>query len=595
MEQPTRDQLEDKYKWSLELLYPSDLAWQSEFDKFSKDYSNLISFKGRLHEASSLFSFLKSFVELQVVLENLYVYATMRFTEDTGSQISQQIKGSIEQLASQFSSAYVFVTQELSILKPEQIEALKQAEPGLKEFSYLLEQYARFQPYILSEETEKVLADLSPVIGSSQDIFSALNDTNFQFDDFEYKGENFKLSHGLFSKYLESPDREFRAVVYHRYNQIFHKHLETLAACYSSTVQASVKTAQFRHHPSSVEMSLFSNELPVSIYDALIKTAQGGAPALAAFNEYKKKTFKIDELHPYDAYVPLPDETRNEFSYEECVEIVRKALAPLGEDYLKKFEDSLQARVVDVFETPRKRSGAYSWGSYRSRGYVFLNYTGKLRDISTFAHEFGHSLHRDYSYQHQPSWYADNPIFLAEIASTFNECLLLDYLIANARDAKEKRAYIFQYLQNISLTFFRQSMFADFERQAHLAVENGEVLTAQRLTELYGNNWEKYYAKEVVLDNDVAVEWSRIPHFYTPFYVFKYATSLAVAIALSERVVGKGAGALEGYIKFLSAGSHKPPLEILKDAGLDMTDAGTYQYVVNKFEKLLEELKSLSV
>lgn len=593
MEQRTREQLEDKYKWSLDLLYPSDQVWQLDFDKFAKDYLKLVSYKGSLHQASPLISFLKEFMELQVNMEHLYVYAGMRFTEDTSSQIAQHMKGSIEQLVSQFSSAYVFVSQELSALMPEQINDLIKAEAGLNEFKYFLEQYSRFQPHILSEQTEKVLADLSPVIDASHDIFSALNDTNFRFDDFEFNGVTYPLSHGLYQKYLESPDREFRAEVFRLYNQPFHQHLETLAACYSTMVQAAVKTAQFRHHKSSVEMSLFANELPVSIYDALIKTAEQGSTALAAFNVYKKQIFKIDELRQYDAYLPLPDETRNEYTYEECVEITRKAMAPLGQDYLNKFEDSLKARVVDVFETPNKQSGAYSWGSYRSRGYVFLNFSGRMRDISTFAHEFGHTLHRDYSCQNQPSWYSDNPIFLAEIASTFNECLLLDYLIANAKDAKEKRAYIFQYLQNIAATFFRQSMFGDFERQAHVAVENGEVLTAQRLTELYSENWQKYYAKEVTLDENVAIEWSRIPHFYRPFYVFKYATSLCAAIAMSEKVSAHEPGALEGYLKFLGSGSHKPPLEILKDAGLDMTDVQTYQYVVNKFEKLLQELKNL--
>jgi len=594
MQQKTREELDEKYKWSLALLYPSDQAWQKEFDKFSSDYLKSVPFKGLLDQASSLISFLKEFVELQVTMENLYVYANMRFSEDTGSEAALQMKGAIEQLASQFASAYVFVTQELSALKVEQIQSMTQSEPELKSFEYFLNQYARFQPHILSEETEKVLADLAPVIDSAHDIFSALNDTNFRFENFDYKGQSMPLSHGLFQKYLESPDRELRAEVYRKYCVPFHQHLETLAACYSSNVQAAVKTSQFRRYPSSLEASLFDNELPVTIYDALLKTAQEGAQALTDFNEYKKKTFKIDELHQYDAYVPLPDETRNEFSYEECVEIVRKALAPLGEEYRKKFEDSLTARVVDVFETPRKQSGAYSWGSFKSRGYVFLNYTGKFRDLSTFAHEFGHCLHRDFSCQSQPSWYSHNSIFLAEIASTFNECLLLDYLIANSKSPSEKRAYIFQYLHNIATTFFRQSMFADFERQAHAAVEKGGVLTAQGLTELYSDNWKKYYSKAVAIDSDVAIEWSRIPHFYRPFYVFKYATSLSAAIALSEKVSAGESGALEGYLKFLSAGSHKSPLDILNDAGLDMTDVRTYQYVVAKFEKLLEELKGLS-
>jgi oligoendopeptidase F len=314
---------------------------------------------------------------------------------------------------------------------------------------------------------------------------------------------------------------------------------------------------------------------------------------ISDFNALKQEELGVEELHFYDNYIPLVDDVDKNFSYEETIDLVRTALSPLGPEYLKRYDDTVNARVIDVFESVGKRSGAFSWGSYASRGLVFLNHTGKFSDVSTFAHEFGHCLHRDYSIENQPFIYYQNPIFLAEIASTFNEALLFDHMSKIAETNEEKKFFLYHNLKRIEATFYRQTMFANFEKDIHEIAESGKVLIAKTITEVYRKNLESYLGEGMVIDEQLNCEWARIPHFYNAFYVYKYATSLSAAIALAERVSSGTEGAVENYLSFLGAGSHKEPLEILKDAGVDLTGKEVYEVTVNKFRKLLEEYKSL--
>jgi oligoendopeptidase F len=342
-----------------------------------------------------------------------------------------------------------------------------------------------------------------------------------------------------------------------------------------------------------LESALFPDYLPTTVFTNLVDVVKENIDVVSEFNALKQEALGVEELHFYDNYIPLVVDVDKEYSYEETIDLVRTALEPLGSEYSRKYDATVNARVIDVFESAGKRSGAFSWGSYASRGLVFLNYTGKFSDVSTFAHEFGHCLHRDYSIGNQPYLYYQNPIFLAEIASTFNEALLFDHMSKIAVSLEDKKFFLYHNMKRIEATFFRQTMFASFEKEIHEMAESGQVLIAKSITDVYRKNLETYLGNGMIIDEQLHCEWARIPHFYNAFYVYKYATSLSAAIALAERVSSGEAGAVDDYLAFLGAGSHKEPLKILKDAGVDLAGKEVYEVTVNKFRKLLDEYRSL--
>ena len=589
----TRDQIDDKYKWDLSVLYASNNQWEEDYRKVEGGLPRLLEFKSALHDARKLEQFMKVYIDHSVTKENLYVYANVRFYEDTRNAVYEDMKGRIELLATKISAETVFIKKELSSLSLDDIDAIIRENAKLAGYRFFLEGYARYHPHILSEETETVLAELEIVLGKPDDIFSAYNNNNISFEEFEHKGETIRLSHATYSKLLESHDRPLRQKVFDYYYRPFRQNIDVLANTYATSVLANIKLAKVRKYPSILEMALFPDYLPATVISNLVEVAKENIDVISEFNGLKQKELGIEELHFYDNYVPLVKGVDKRYTYEEAIELVRTALAPLGAAYIRRYDATVHARVIDVFESPGKRSGAFSWGSYASRGLIFLNYTEKFSDVSTFAHEFGHCLHRDYSIENQPYIYYQNPIFLAEIASTFNEALLFDYMSKIAESGEEKKFFLYHSMKRIEATFFRQTMFANFEMDIHGMAESGKVLMAKSITDVYRKNLEAYLGKGMVIDGQLHYEWARIPHFYTAFYVYKYATSLSAAIALSERVISGEKGAVEDYLKFLGAGSHKEPLEILKDAGVDLTGKGAYKVTVNKFRKLLAEYKAL--
>lgn len=587
---PKRSEIDSKYKWDLTAMYTSDQEWEEEFVKLQKVFPDIFEFRGKLNNAESLGIFLSQYMWLLQIQENLFVYSSMRFFEDTTNNFYEEMKGRIGLFMSDMGSKLVFVDKELSGLTNHQLDSLLKENTKLKQYCFFLESYARHNPHILSEETEAALSEIGIALNKSDDIFSAFNDTNIKFEDIEHNGEKFPLSHALYSKYLESPDREFRRKAFESYYTPYLANVDVLANTYAATILASTKMAKIRKFDSSLERSLFSDFLKRSILDNLVNAAKEGVGVLSEFNQLRKEELNIEDLHIYDNYVPLVS-LEKEFTYEETAEVTRKSVEILGEEYLNQLDAAVNANVIDVCESQGKRSGAFSWGSYLSRGYVFLNYAGKTRDIFTYAHEFGHCIHRDLSCQNQPFHYSDNPTFLAEIASTFNECLLFDYMIKNSPTKKERKFFIFQYMSTIQATFFRQTMFASFEKDAHAMAEHGGVLTSTSLRKLYRKNLEDFLGGGMTIDDSLEVECLRIPHFYNPFYVFKYATSLCASIALSEMVLNGDNGAVEKYMKFLKSGSHKEPMEILKEAGVDLTKKKSYLIAVEKMRWLMEEYK----
>jgi len=592
-ENKTRDQIEDKYKWDLSVLYASNNHWEEDYRKLEGGLPHLLAFKGSLADARKLEQFMQVYIDHSVTRENLYVYANARFYEDTRSAVYEDMKGRIELLASKISAETVFIKKELSSLSLEDIDAMIRENAQLAGYRFFLQSYARYHSHILSEETETVLAELEIVLGKPDDIFSAYNNNNISFETFEHNGEKIPLSHATYSKLLESHNRTLRQKAFDYYYRPFRQNIDVLANTYATSVLANIKLAKVRNYTSMLEMALFPDYLPATVVSNLVEVAKENIDVISEFNGLKQKELGIEELHFYDNYVPLVKDVDKKFSYEEAIELVRTALAPLGTAYIKRYDATVRARVIDVLESPGKRSGAFSWGSYASRGLIFLNYTEKFSDVSTFAHEFGHCLHRDYSIESQPYIYYQNPIFLAEIASTFNEALLFDHMSKIVKSGEEKKFFLYHSMKRIEATFFRQTMFANFEKDVHEMAESGKVLMAKSITEVYRKNLDAYLGKGMVIDEQLNYEWARIPHFYTAFYVYKYATSLSAAIALSERVISGEKGAVEDYLTFLGAGSHKEPLEILKNAGVDLTGKKAYEVTVNKFRKLLKEYKSL--
>jgi len=589
----TRDQIEDKYKWNLSVLYASDHHWEKDYRKVEQEFPQLLEFKSFLADPYKLGQFMQLYINHSVMRENLYVYANVCFFEDTRNAVYEEMKGRIELLVSKISAETVFIKKELSSLSKEDIDKMIHENLHLAEYRFFLESYARYNPHILSEETETVLAELEIVLGKPDDVFSAFHNNNILFQEFEYKGETVHLSHARYSQLLESPDRALRQKSFDYYYRPYRQNIDVLANTYAANILANIKLAKVRNYSSMLEMALFPDYIPATVFTNLIEVAKENIDVISEFNALKQEELGIRELHFYDNYVPLVGEVDKRYSYEEAIDLVRTALEPLGVEYLRKYDSTVRARVIDVFESSGKRSGAFSWGSYAGRGLIFLNYTEKFSDVSTFAHEFGHCLHRDYSIENQPYIYYQNPIFLAEIASTFNEALLFDHMSKIAESSEEKKFFLYHNMKRIEATFYRQTMFANFEKDVHEVAESGKVLIAKSITEIYRKNLEAYLGKGMVIDEQLNYEWARIPHFYNAFYVYKYATSLSAAIALSERVTSGEKGAVEDYLTFLGAGSHKKPLEILKEAGVNLTGKEAYEATVNKFRKLLAEYKSL--
>lgn len=589
----TRNQIEDKYKWNLSVLYASDDHWEKDYRKVEQELPQLLEFKGSLADSYKLGQFMQLYINHSVMRENLYVYANARFFEDTRNAVYEEMKGRIELLVSKISAQTVFIKKELSSLSQDDIDTMIRGNSYLAGYRFFLESYARYNPHILSEETETVLAELEIALSKPDDVFSAFHNNNISFREFEHKGEIIHLSHAKYSQLLESPDRGLRQKAFDYYYRPYQQNIDVLANTYAANVLVNIKLAKVRNYSSMLEMALFPDYVPTTVFTNLIEVAKENIDVISDFNALKQKELGIGELHFYDNYVPLVKEVDKKYSYEEAIDLVRTALEPLGVEYLRKYDSTVRAMVIDVFESPGKRSGAFSWGSYASRGLIFLNYTEKFSDVSTFAHEFGHCLHRDYSIENQPYIYYQNPIFLAEIASTFNEALLFDHMSKIAESSEEKKFYLYHNMKRIEATFYRQTMFANFEKDVHGIAESGKVLIAKSITHIYRKNLEAYLGKGMVIDEQLNYEWARIPHFYNAFYVYKYATSLSAAIALSERVTSGEKGAVDDYLTFLGAGSHKEPLKILKDAGVDLTGKEAYEVTVNKFRKLLTEYKSL--
>lgn len=587
-----RNDVPSHLKWNLSEIVDGEKGFTVIENKIlSKlDFSK---FEGKLADENVLLECLRYMDDLEIKLEILGVYAMMYRDVDTRNSDANALNSRVDNLFVKYSSAVSFVTPEITALPEEKLKAII-ADERFKDYDYQLEQMLKSKPHVLSRDCENILSLGGQVFGGFQEIFTMINNADLAFPEIEVNGEKIKLSHGMYSVCMDSKDRKVRETAFKAFYKAFRDVLNTITATYAGNVNKDVFLTKARKYNSCLERALENEDVPAEVYKNLLKYVNGALPTLHKYVKDRKETLGYDEMHMYDMYVSLVEDAELKLPYEEAFKLVKKGLAPLGEDYGKLLQKAHDEGWIDVEETEGKRSGAYSVGVYGiEHPYVLLNYQPTTHDVFTIAHELGHSMHSYKSDAAQPKSKADYKIFVAEVASTVNEVLLLKYLLKNSTDVKLKKYLCSYYLEMIRTTIFRQTMFAEFEYIAHDSAEKGIPLTKDYLNDEYLKLNKKYYGDAVVSDAEIAYEWARIPHFYNSFYVYKYATGLISAISIAERIYSEGDKAVEDYFRFLSSGASDGPVELLKLAGVDLTKKDAYEAMVKSFETTLAEFESL--
>lgn len=587
-----RNDVPSHLKWNLSEIVDGEKGFTVIENKIlSKlDFSK---FEGKLADENVLLECLRYMDDLEIKLEILGVYAMMYRDVDTRNSDANALNSRVDNLFVKYSSAVSFVTPEITALPEEKLKAII-ADERFKDYDYQLKQMLKSKPHVLSRDCENILSLGGQVFGGFQEIFTMINNADLAFPEIEVNGEKIKLSHGMYSVCMDSKDRKVRETAFKAFYKAFRDVLNTITATYAGNVNKDVFLTKARKYNSCLERALENEDVPAEVYKNLLKYVNGALPTLHKYVKDRKETLGYDEMHMYDMYVSLVEDAELKLPYEEAFKLVKKGLAPLGEDYGELLQKAHDEGWIDVEETEGKRSGAYSVGVYGiEHPYVLLNYQPTTHDVFTIAHELGHSMHSYKSDAAQPKSKADYKIFVAEVASTVNEVLLLKYLLKNSTDVKLKKYLCSYYLEMIRTTIFRQTMFAEFEYIAHDSAEKGIPLTKDYLNGEYLKLNKKYYGDAVVSDDEIAYEWARIPHFYNSFYVYKYATGLISAISIAERIYSEGDKAVEDYFRFLSSGASDGPVELLKLAGVDLTKKDAYEAMVKSFETTLAEFESL--
>lgn len=587
-----RSDIESKYKWKLEDIIPSDEAWEKEFAVLKDKCGELCAYDGKLTDRDRVLACLKLQDEVSLCAERLYVFSAMRRDENVGDADSQARCDRAESALVKMSEMTAFITPQLTALDEDTLRGFA-ADPDFSDYDYLIRTLIRTKKHTLSEKEERLLAMTGSFSSTAQDAFRMLDNADIRFEPYvKSDGSEVRLTHGIYGAEMQSPVREDRKKAFETMHGAFKANVNTLAALYSGNVKKNIFYSRARGYQGCLDRATSREDVPQSVYRKLVGCVEGGLPALSEYLEYRRRKLGVEELHMYDLHVPLVGGAELSLEYEDACKLVEEALAPLGEEYGELLKKAFAEGWIDVCENEGKRSGAYSWGAYGTHPYVLLNYQKTTSDVFTIAHELGHAMHSHYSNLNQPYAKAGYTIFVAEVASTVNETLMLRHLLGKSTD-KAQRAYLLSYMLDMfRTTVFRQTQFAQFELEAHERAEKDEPLTAQTLSDLYYDLNRKYYSGEnVVCDDLIRYEWSRIPHFYTAFYVYKYATGLISAVCIADRILNEGEKAVADYKKFLSAGGSMPPVEILKLAGVDLTDDAPFEKAMKMFSDFLAELK----
>lgn len=593
---PARSEIPEKYTWRLEDIFPSDEAWEREFQEVKAILPKVKEFQGRLGESSAvLYEALQYRDRLAERLDKLYAYAHMRLDQDTSNSFYQALDGRMKVLYAQAASGLAFFVPEILDIAEERINGFLMEREELRLYEQALAEINRQRPHVLPAEQEALLAEASEVLRVPADTYGMLNNADLEFPVIkDENGEEVEITHGRFISFLESRDRRVRRDAFQAVYKTYEKFRNTFASTLSGNIKKNNFLARIRRYSSAREAALAKNNIPENVYENLLAVVNDHLPLLHRYLKLRKQVLGLAELHMYDLYVPLVKDMKMEVDYEEAKDILLEALSPLGGDYLNVVREGFANRWVDVHENKGKRSGAYSGGAYGTNAYILLNWQNKINDLFTLAHEFGHSVHSYCTRKYQPYPYGDYSIFVAEVASTCNEALLSDYLLRTISD-RQKRMYLLNhYLEGFRATVFRQTMFAEFEHLIHRKEQNNEALTAESMTKDYYELNQKYYGTDgLVIDEAIGLEWARIPHFYYNYYVYQYATGFSAATALSNAILEEGKPAVEKYTEFLKAGSSDYPLEVLKKAGVDMTAKKPIEDACRVFAEKLAEFEQL--
>ncbi len=596
---PSRSKIEDKYKWDLRDIYQSEDEWESDFKWVEENLSKYGYFVGKLCEgAERLLECLKFDDQVGMKIDRLHLYASLYKDSDMRVTKYQGMDGRIKSLYSKVMAANAFIRPELLSISDEKLLQMIDQNEELRVYRHYIDELLRTKVHTLSKEQEEILALAAEVTMTPYNTYSMFTNADIIFpvvkDD---NGNKIEISHARYYAAMFSHDRSYRQRVFKGYFKPYKDYINTFSALFNGSIKANTFVAECRKYSSAREAALDNNNIPVSVYDNLVESTNKNLAPLHRWASLKKKLLGLDEFHPYDVYVTVfPEMNEKKYSYEEGISTVLESLRPMGDEYLSSLNTAFTNRWIDVFETQAKRSGAYSSGTtYGVHPYVLLNWSGYLNDVFTLAHEMGHNMHSYYTGLNQPYPYANYTIFLAEVASTFNEAMLLDYLIRKAESKVEKLYLLEKYLNNITSTFYRQTMFAEFERDVYEKAESGVALTPDLLSDIYEELFQHYWGPDMVIDEEERYTWARIPHFYYNFYVYQYSTGFAASEVLSQRVREEGKPAVEKYLSFLKSGSSEYSINILKKAGVDMNSPDPVAATTRKMNELLDKIESLIV
>ena len=579
-------------KWRPEDIFPTLEAWEAKFSEVESriDFS---CYEGKLADKHTFLACMEAVNSVVYDMNHLGVYAFIRYDEDTRNDEMAALNSRVSMLEMKLSAAVAFITPELTALPVETLEDFMK-DSMLKDYDYTIAGIIRQKPHVLSKETEAILAEGGRVFGGYQQVFTMLDNADFPFPTIKVDGERVKLSHGLYGVLLHSPDRKVRRAAFQAYYKTYISLINTITATYVGNVDKDVFIAKARKYESCLAMAMDSEDVDIKVYRNLLKSVKKGLPLLHRYYRARKKLLGLKSMHMYDVYVSPIEDAEMKLDYEDAFKLVKEGLAPLGERYAALLQEAHDNGWIDVEETEGKRNGAYSISVYGlPHPYVLLNYQQTTNEIFTIAHELGHAMHSYFSAAAQPQEKADYRIFVAEVASTVNEILLIKHLLKVTEDKKLKKYLLSYYMDTLKGTLFRQTQFAEFEYMAHEKAERGEPLTKEVMCDMYLTLNKKYYGRSVVSDPEIAYEWARIPHFYRAFYVYKYATGIISAVSIAERIYAEGQPAVDDYFKFLSSGGSDSPVELLKLAGVDLTKPDAFNACMDAFKAALEEFEAL--
>jgi len=592
---PKRESIPQEYKWKLEDIYPSYEAWEKDFIWVKDSLPRLADYKGKLGQsAQNLINGLNDYAKAMEKVEKLYVYAHMKKDEDNTVPESQALMDKAQALMVEYESVVSFLVPEILEIPAETLNAYLNSYEELKPFDHFIEDLIRQKEHVLTAREEEILAMAGEIAAAPEQIFSMINNADIRFPIIrDENGEEVELTKGRYIQFMESRDRRVRKDAFTALYETYGKQKNTIAATLNYNIKKDLFFSKMRKYSSSLEASLDRDNVPLSVYDNLLTAVENNLEYMYRYVSLRKRALGLDELHMYDLYVPIVPDVEMKISYDEAKKLVLEGLMPLGEEYIGILKEGFNGGWIDVMENEGKTSGAYSWGCYDTHPYVLLNYQPNIDNVFTLAHEMGHAIHTYKSNKRQPYIKAGYKIFVAEVASTLNEILLTYYLLENLKD-KQQRAYILNhYLEQFRGTVYRQTMFAEFEKIVHGMAQNGEPLTVENLSNIYYDLNVKYYGPEITVDRDIALEWARIPHFYSSFYVYKYATGFSAAAALAKQILDEGSPAVQRYMDFLASGGSDYPINLLKKAGVDMTTSEPVESALKAFGEMVEEMEKL--